>query len=510
MEYQTDNNNELETMRMQLQTLKQKLESQKIVTDNLTRHAMRDKMSWIKRYTWMQLFLIWPFIIISFFGMAYIGEISWALFWFTVITTGISVVADIFINRVSERDWLGESLLQTCHKLIRMKRMRVRQQMVGIPLGLILILWMAFNIAHGSIDPEAVPLFIISICIGGTAGGIIGLLIVRKMQRTNDAIIRQIRNFYADINEQTKQTLKKIKKIMMIALLMVVAITGAKAQLLYKISGKDLKQPSYIVGTYHLAPVSFVDSIPGLRAAMTETQQVCGELDMSDMMSPDNIQKMMKAMMLPEGKTLKDYLTVEEMDKLNQLMKSLIGMDLTNPILEQQMGKMTPSAINTQLAVLMYMKHTPGFDPTNLFDGYFQKAAKEANKPVVGLETMDFQIKTLYQGKSLERQKTMLMCMVNNTAYHEQNLIALTRAFFAKDLAKMWEITKEKENNSCDSTPEEDAQLIDNRNIDWLTKLPAIMADKSTLIAVGAGHLPGDKGVLSLLRQAGYTVEAVK
>lgn len=301
-----------------------------------------------------------------------------------------------------------------------------------------------------------------------------------------------------------------MKKIMMIALLMVVAITGAKAQLLYKISGKDLKQSSYIVGTYHLAPVSFVDSIPGLRAAMTETQQVCGELDMSDMMSPDNIQKMMKAMMLPEGKTLKDYLNAEEMDKLNQLMKNLIGMDLTNPILEQQMGKMTPAAISTQLAVLMYMKHTPGFDSTNLFDGYFQKAAKEANKPVVGLETMDFQIKTLYQGKSLERQKTLLMCMLNNTAYHEQNLIALTRAFFAKDLAKMWEITKEKENNSCDSTPEEDAQLIDNRNIDWLTKLPAIMADKSTLIAVGAGHLPGDKGVLSLLRQAGYTVEAVK
>lgn len=301
-----------------------------------------------------------------------------------------------------------------------------------------------------------------------------------------------------------------MKKIMMIALLMVVAITGAKAQLLYKISGKDLKQPSYIVGTYHLAPVSFVDSIPGLRTAMTETQQVCGELDMSDMLSPDNIQKMMKAMMLPEGKTLKDYLSAEEMDKLNQLMKNLIGMDLTNPILEQQMGKMTPAAISTQLAVLMYMKHTPGFDPTNLFDGYFQKAAKEANKPVVGLETMDFQMKTLYQSRTLERQKTMLMCMVNNTAYHEQNLIALTRAFFAKDLAKMWEITKEKENNSCDSTPEEDAQLIDNRNIDWLTKLPAIMADKSTLIAVGAGHLPGDKGVLSLLRKAGYTVEAVK
>ena len=35
------------------------------------------------------------------------------------------------------------------------------------------------------------------------------------------------------------------------------------------------------------------------------------------------------------------------------------------------------------------------------------------------------------------------------------------------------------------------------------------MAQKPTLFAVGAGHLVGDKGVLNLLRQAGYTVEGV-
>jgi uncharacterized protein YbaP (TraB family) len=40
--------------------------------------------------------------------------------------------------------------------------------------------------------------------------------------------------------------------------------------------------------------------------------------------------------------------------------------------------------------------------------------------------------------------------------------------------------------------------------------MPAIMKQAPTFFAVGAGHLPGEKGVLQLLRNAGYTVEGVK
>mgnify|MGYP006319358759 CR=1 FL=1 len=40
--------------------------------------------------------------------------------------------------------------------------------------------------------------------------------------------------------------------------------------------------------------------------------------------------------------------------------------------------------------------------------------------------------------------------------------------------------------------------------------MPDIMKAHPTFFAVGAGHLPGDKGLLKLLREAGYTVEAVK
>lgn len=301
-----------------------------------------------------------------------------------------------------------------------------------------------------------------------------------------------------------------MKRIAFIVMLLAAVFTGAGAQLLYKVSGGNLSKPPYIVGTYHLAPASFVDSIAGLRNAMEQTEQVCGELEMSQMMSVEGMQKMMQAMMLPEGKTLKDILSAEEMARLNGFMTKFLGTDMSNPMVEQQMGRMTPQALNTQFTLVMYMKHTPGFDASNLLDNYFQKAAAEKGKPVTGLETLDFQIKTLFNGMSLERQKQLLMCLVDNYGYYDSMTVKLADAYFSQDIEKVKAVMDEKQNNDCDSTPAEDAAMIYNRNADWITKMPALMTDKATLFAVGAAHLPGDKGVISLLRNAGYTVEAVR
>lgn len=59
-------------------------------------------------------------------------------------------------------------------------------------------------------------------------------------------------------------------------------------------------------------------------------------------------------------------------------------------------------------------------------------------------------------------------------------------------------------------TPQEKATLIDDRNKKWAKQLPAIMKEAPTFIAVGALHLPGENGILNLLKQQGYTVDPVK
>ena len=298
-------------------------------------------------------------------------------------------------------------------------------------------------------------------------------------------------------------------KRILLTLALAAATMMASAQLLYKISGKGLKSPSYIVGTYHLAPLSFVDSIPGIRQAMDQCQQVYGELVMADMLGPDSVAMMQKALMLPDGMTLDSLLSADEMGRLNSYMKQLMGMDMTNPLLKQQMNKMTPTALSSTLTILAFIKKGGNMDLQNSFDDYFQKQAREQGKGVGGLETMAFQISVLYGGKSLERQKELLMCQVDNAEYIDSMTDHVIKAFFAQDLDAIKEAMDIKMNNSCDNSPEEDADLIDNRNADWLTKMPAIMAQKPTLFAVGAGHLPGPKGVLNLLRQAGYKVEGV-
>ena len=48
------------------------------------------------------------------------------------------------------------------------------------------------------------------------------------------------------------------------------------------------------------------------------------------------------------------------------------------------------------------------------------------------------------------------------------------------------------------------------RNQNWIPKIEEKIKDHSCFIAVGAAHLPGDKGVLNMLKQKGYTVTPVK
>ena len=301
-----------------------------------------------------------------------------------------------------------------------------------------------------------------------------------------------------------------MKKILFTLALAAIASLSTSAQLLYKISGKGLTAPSYIVGTYHLAEASFVDSIPGMRRAMADCQQVYGELMMNELFAPDSLALLQQAMMLPGEMTLDSLLTADEMNRVNSFMRKTIGLDMTNPQLAQQMGKMTPQALSVVFSVFSYIKNGGKLDPENGFDNYFQKEAHAQGKTVGGLETMAFQIKALYEGKSLERQKELLLCQIDNSVFMDEMADRIVKAFYAQDLDGIKEAMDQKLHNSCDNRPEEDALLVDNRNADWLTKMPALMAQKPTLFAVGAAHLPGQKGVLNLLRQAGYTVEGVK
>ena len=277
-----------------------------------------------------------------------------------------------------------------------------------------------------------------------------------------------------------------MKRTVLFIAALITACVAAQAQLLYRISGGGLKAPSYIVGTYHLAPPAFADSITGLKKAIDEVAQVYGEVDMAVMMQPANVNKVRQAMDMTDGTTLDKLLSPDEMNRLN------------------------PQAMVTQLTMLMFLKRTPNFDASSQLDGHIQNMARDKKKKVGGLETIDDQIKALYKGIPYSRQKTLLMCLVDNRAWMEQQMDDMVKAYFSQDLDEVQRVNDETLNSDCDATDEEKSILVDNRNDAWMKKLPALFKASPTLVAVGAAHLVGEKGLLAQLRKAGFTVEGVK
>ncbi len=299
------------------------------------------------------------------------------------------------------------------------------------------------------------------------------------------------------------------KTILLAAALIVSFAFNAHAQLLYRISGNGLESPSYIVGTYHLAPASFADSIPGMRQAIEQTNQVCGELDIMDAFKPENAARLMQSQMLPEGVTLSSLLTAEERTRLNALLLKVLGTNLDDEAYAAQVEKMKPVALSTTLSLAEYMKKTQSFNPMELLDNYFQMLALQNGKSVIGFETVDFQMDVLY-GTELPKQVEDLMCMVD---HFEESMVLvdrITTAYFAQEFKQLEAVLEEELEGECAASPEEEAALLDNRNHNWIKVMPGIMTEKPTLFVVGAGHLCGEQGVLKLLEGLGYTVEGMK
>lgn len=299
----------------------------------------------------------------------------------------------------------------------------------------------------------------------------------------------------------------KMRKILVV-LLALLPFSMVHSQLLWRISGGGLSEPSYMLGTFHLAPGTIVDSIAGFHDAFDHIRQVCGEVVTEEMLKAENLQRVQEAMFLPEGVTIQSLLSKEEMNALNQFTMDLMGVDFSNPLVGGQLSRLIPAALNTDFSVMMYKKHNPQFTPNNGIDNYVQQLGKEKGYAAVGLESLDDQIEVLFKSQTIERQKELLMCMVKHRDYMEMFTEKLVKAYYAQDLSSIEALGDERLNDGCDNTDEENEILIDNRNLRWVKAMPGIM-QTPTLFAVGAAHLIGEKGLVALLREAGYEVTAV-
>jgi uncharacterized protein YbaP (TraB family) len=271
---------------------------------------------------------------------------------------------------------------------------------------------------------------------------------------------------------------------------------SANAQILWKVSGNGLQKPSYILGTHHVASKDICDNIAGFNDAYAGVEQVYGEVDTEIMNNPATQFQMMPQMTMPKGQTLSSLYTEEQVKKIDEYVTSLLGVGI------KAFDKLKPAVVSSSIQAIIAMKMYPGFDATKGIDSQMQSMAKKDNKATQGLETMDFQIDILYNAP-LQEQAEDLLEMVEHGKETEEMIIELTNRYLKQDLAGLWELMLE------DSEPEELEKLVYSRNRNWTAQMKDIMPQNPTMFVVGAGHLPGEQGLIKLLEQEGYKLEPV-
>lgn len=298
----------------------------------------------------------------------------------------------------------------------------------------------------------------------------------------------------------------KITLITITSLLMLMSCTtqtiNDNNSLLWKISGNGLDEPSFLFGTHHLVPVSFLDSISGLEEAFENTKQTVGELDMANMNEMQ--MKIMSEAVMPQGVTYESLISAEDVVLLDSALTNLLGIGLN------QFGALKPAMLSNLISLTLYQKHYPSIANETNIDQYFQMEALNRNRNVVGLETTEDQIEVLLNTRSLERQAELLMCMVRNQEMVMEQMDEFQDAYYTQNINLLYDLSiKETPDDPCPTTDEEMNELNKDRNEKWLEKLPSIMEDKPSFIAVGCLHLPGEVGLIDGLREQGYTVEPV-
>ncbi len=266
------------------------------------------------------------------------------------------------------------------------------------------------------------------------------------------------------------------------------ASDGSKS-LLWKVSGNGLQKPSYLFGTLHvICPDDYVWT-PAMQKALDACDKVAFEMDMDD---PSLQSKMASGMMLKDGKTLKDFYTEEE-------YKKLTAVATENNIPIQMMQSFKPFA----LVSFLYLKAVACGLPDS-YEGNITKLAQAGDKEIVGLESVEEQMKVV-DGMNSDSIAKSILHIAEDINTFKADFNQMLAVYKKQDLPALYQLILE----SPDYKDDLNALLFD-RNKKWTPIIAGMAKQQPTFIAVGAGHLWGEKGVIEQLKRQGYKVEPIR
>ena len=256
--------------------------------------------------------------------------------------------------------------------------------------------------------------------------------------------------------------------------------------LLWRVTGADAGE-SYVLGTMHIAEARVMKVVDIIQQQFAASPLFAMEV----VLDGAAMHKLGVAMFYADGRSLAEEAGAP---LFASIARHLGDYGIPSTLAE----KMKPWAAFTTLSMPLGAGAPP-------LDMQLMSAARQAGKQVVGLESVDEQL-AVFDGVPDTDQLAMLREVACHYHVFQHELAEMVDAYVARDLAALVEQSLRYTSAGKEAFMD---KLLYQRNVRMAERMLPLLAVGHAFIAVGALHLPGERGVLRLLEQQGYRVEAV-
>ncbi len=252
---------------------------------------------------------------------------------------------------------------------------------------------------------------------------------------------------------------------------------------------KDGKEASYVFGTIHISD----EEVTTLPEVVEKALNDSGQFVMEALPDTEQLMSFSKAMFFIDGQRLSNYLDEAVYEKTKEILASY------------HLASEAVSVIQPWAAFLV-MNYPP--DTGQPLDMVLLSIAQQNGIAVAGLETLTEQEK-LFTELDLDEQVTLLTDTVCHYETVEKDFAAMKSFYLERDLAGLYYYAQRYSLSNKPVYQKLMKKLIDDRNKTMVNRMQAMLDEGNVFIAIGAMHLVGDKGVLTLLEKQGYSISSV-
>jgi uncharacterized protein len=271
---------------------------------------------------------------------------------------------------------------------------------------------------------------------------------------------------------------------------------SAPKHFLWKVTGP--KGVVFLFGTIHAAKVDFYPLPSIIEDSFEKADTLIEEIDISEPAEAALAQRgLMKDGSYPKGDTITNHLSEVTRSHLAAYLKK-------GDLPEAAIAHMRPWLV-TMLVEQRELQRM-GFDPTYGLDQHFLEEARQSHKQIGALEDAGSQLKLLSSLSEEFQDRLLLSSLVDMEKSHDF-LDLLTQAWQSGDATAMQELITSSVRDYPQLKPLM-TKLLDDRNTAMAGKIEHFLqTPKRYFVAVGAGHLVGEQGILSQLRRKNFRVE---